>query len=170
MGQVGDRVICSECSLWNDCGYFREGQVCTVPGSEGKRLSDLLRTKDPEQIKEAMASIVAEQADMVEDRLKDHKAGNDDENLMKDMTALFKNSESLHKLIAPRQNGPLVQIGMINGPTSQAVVAGDPRQIASLVYRELEEQNPGAIITDDMVRERISQYQQKAIEAQVVDP
>ena len=145
--------------------------MCTVPGSDGKRLSDLLRTKDPEQIKEAMASIVAEQADMVEDRLKDHKAGNDDENLMKDMTALFKNSESLHKLIAPRPTGPLVQIGIgMTGSTSQAVVAGDPRQIASLVYRELEEQNPGSIITDDMVRARIEQYQQKAIEGQIINP
>lgn len=145
--------------------------MCTVPGSDGKRLSDLLRTKDPEQIKEAMASIVAEQADIVEDRLKDFKAGNDDDSLMKDMTALFKNSESLHKLIAPRQTGPLVQIGIgMSGQTSQAVVAGDPRQIAALVYRELEEQNPGAIITDDMVRDRIIQYQQKAIEGEVVDP
>lgn len=144
--------------------------MCTVPGSTGKKLSDLLRTKDPEQIKEAMASIVAEQADIVEKRLGEHKAGNDDENIMKDMTALFKNSESLYKLIAPRQTGPLVQIGMINGATSQAVVAGDARQIASLVYRELEEQNPGVIITDEMVRERIVQYQQRAIEGKVIEP
>ena len=145
--------------------------MCTVPGSTGKKLSDLLRTKDPEQIKEAMASIVAEQADIVEERLKDYKAGNDDDNIMKDMTALFKNSESLHKLIAPREKGPLIQniIG-VNGATSQAIVAGDPRQIASLVYRELEEQNPGVIITDDMVRERIVQYQQRAIEGKIIDP
>ena len=144
--------------------------MCKLPGTPGKKLSDLLRTKDPEQIKEAMASIVAEQADLVEERLKDVKGGNDDKDLMKDMTALFKNSESLHKLIAPRQNGPLVQIGIgMTGQTSQVVVGGDARQIASLVYRELEEQNPGAIITDDMVRDRIKMYQQKAIEGTVID-
>lgn len=167
---MGDKVICSECSLWNDCGYFREGQVCTVPGSDGKKLSDLLRTKDPELIKEAMTSIVAEQADIIEDRLRDFKAGNDDDNLMKDMNSLFSNSERLHKLIAPRLTGPSVQIGInMSGSTTQAVVAGDPRQVAAIVYRELEEQNPGQVITDDMVRERIMQYQQRAIEGQIVD-
>lgn len=118
-----------------------------------------------------MASIVATQADMVEDRVKAVKDGGDpDDNLMKDMTAVFANSEKLHKLIAPRPNGPVVNIGIgLNGSTSQAVTAGDPRQIASLVYRELEEQNPGAIITDDMVRDRIAKYQTKAIEGQVID-
>lgn len=118
-----------------------------------------------------MASIVAEQADIVEDRLKDYKAGNDDDTIMKDMNSLFGNAEKLHKLIAPRQNGPLVQIGIgMTGQTSQAVVGGDARQIAALVYRELEEQNPGAIITDDMVRDRIKIYQQNAIEGKVIEP
>lgn len=142
-----------------------------MPGTEGKRISDLLRTKDPAQIREAMASIVATQADMVEDRVEAVKKGGDpDDNLMKDMNIVFANSEKLHKLIAPRQNGPTVNIGIgMNGNTSQVVTAGDPRQIASLVYRELEEQNPGAIITDDMVRERIMQYQTKSIEGQVID-
>jgi len=143
--------------------------VCTVPGSDGKKLSDLLRTKDPAKIKEAMASIVAEQADIVEDKLANYKStGEEDGNLMKDMNSLFANSEKLHKLIEPRTNAPLIQIGM-TGQTVQAVVGGDARQIASVVYRELQEQNPGRPITDDMVRERIKQYQVHAIEGKVVD-
>lgn len=146
--------------------------MCTVPGSEGKRLSDLLRTKDPEQIKEAMASIVAEQADIVEDNLAKHKQGEDQPELMKDMTALFKNSESLHKLIAPRPKaGPLVQIGFGMQPqVAQAVVGGDVRQMASMVYKELEQANPGEIITDEMVKERIMQYQKATMEHQVIEP
>ncbi|ADD80788.1 gp002 [Rhodococcus phage ReqiDocB7] len=151
--------------------------MCTVPGSEGKKLADYFKSTNPAEIAEGMRSIVAEQADIVDEMLADHKARGTDETdpeLMKNMNSVFKNAKSLHDIVNPKQKGPLVQIGIANGMPLPAInSSSDPRELAAMVVKELEAQlPPGTEITDEMVKMRLEQYvgAQKAIEAEVIEP
>lgn len=145
-----------------------------MPGSDGKKLSDMFRTKNPDDIAEGLRSVLAEQADIVDEQLQDHKnRGNDDidPELMKNLNSVFNNGTKLHNLLRPK---PGINIGIgISGGNNVSIQSGsEPRELASMVIRELEESlPPGTQITDDMVRERLEQYaSQQAIEGEIVEP
>lgn len=145
-----------------------------MPGSDGKKLSDMFRTKNPDDIAEGLRSVLAEQADIVDEQLQDHKSrGNDDidPELMKNLNSVFNNGTKLHNLLRPK---PGINIGIgINGASSVSVGASsEPRELAAMVVRELEESMPpGTTITDEMVADRLNQYaSQQAIEGEIVEP
>lgn len=147
-----------------------------MPSAEGRKLSELFRTKNAGDIKDALSSIVAEQADIVDEQLRDHKnRGTDDMDpeLMKNLNSVFANGTKLHNIIAPKlpQPGVNVNIG-IAGRVNAEIGQGDPRGMASFVIKELQASlPPGTPVTDDMVRNRLLEIQsgQQAIEGEIVE-
>ena len=39
-------MTCSTCSLWRKCSLYREGSVCTVGGTNGRRLAEQFRSRN----------------------------------------------------------------------------------------------------------------------------
>lgn len=157
--EQGDRIICNVCSLKAKCGYYREGSVCTVPGSQMKKLAEQFKTTNPDAIKEGMRQVLERQANVVDERLQDHESRGQDDidpNLMKDMNSLFANAHKLYQLERPKP-GMNLNIGI--NASGVTVQGNDPRQIAAHITAELEAAHGVGNVTDEMVMQRLQEYQ-----------
>ena len=147
--------------------------MCTLPRSSGKRLAEYFNTKNPDDIAEGLRSVLAKQADIVDDQLQEYEVRGDedmDSTLMRNLNQVFKNGAALHGLMKPKQGSQVqVNVGIGAGGTAQ-INSSEPREMAAVVVRELQDSlPPGTAITDDMVRDRLEQFaNQEAIEGEVM--
>lgn len=169
-----DGVLCESCSLWNMCPQYREGEVCSVPGSDGRRLAKMFGTRDPSKIIDALAEINGKMTERAVTALEDEQFAERDDGKALDPTVttalnqVFANGVKLAKLIDPTLNGGVqVNVG-VQGDGRTAVQAAaqrvqngqaNERELAATVIAELESEGYSrSQITEDMVRNKMREY------------
>lgn len=155
--QPTDKVSCDTCTLANSCKYYREGSVCSVPGSEPASLAQYFGTRDSDTIVEGLAQLQALGARRLEKGVRDEELfGELDPEVTKIANQLFTNGEKLAKLVDPTlRQGPQVQVNVGGAPGAGAQT---PNQLMGGIIRELESRGvKRADITPDMVANFIAE-------------
>lgn len=172
-----DKIACDHCQLWRMCNSYRKGAVCNLSGTQSKKLSDMAQSRDAGVIVDMLASIVAKQADRVDQALTNEQFQDVNEgldpNIDKMLNNLFKNGTQLAKLRDPNLGRPLVQINNVNGAQpNQLVSNADPRGMISVIVQQLEDKGiDRADITEEMIADVLggNQKELEAVEAEVVE-
>lgn len=169
--QPGDMFTCDTCSLADECKYYRQGAVCSVPRSDGKKLSDMFRSRDSDQIIDALGSVIAKQADRVETGLEYEDLDGDlSPEVTKMMNSLFANGVKLAKLINPELNKGGQSV-MVSVGGNHATGVFNPQQLTARVVAALEEQGVARKdITPELVQSVLdpNSNTEEVIEATVV--
>lgn len=159
----GDKMLCNICTLQTTCTYFRQGAVCSVPGSEPVELSKFFKTRDSDQIIEGLGTLLATQANRLKDGMEDERLSEElDPEVTKVLHGLFDRGVVLAKLVNPSLNGkPGTQIGV------QINSSGGPqasiKALTAAVVAELEEKGVARDkITPEMVMNLVSQPDETA--------
>lgn len=165
---------------------YREGMVCAVNGTPGKRLAEAFATRNASSISEGLRQIVEQQAELVDEQAAEFRrfteqasevtGDPEDDNpvpgelvdrkrseLMKNYNSLFANGQKLYRLdSAPA--GVTVNVGVAgaSGPISIDSIRDNPRALASVAQRELEQQYE--VVTPEMIIERVTQMQAEPVE------
>ena len=175
--QPGDKVTCDTCSLAPKCSYARQGAVCGLPGTEGRSLGDLLRTRDSESIVIALSGIAGKNADRLERLLDEEEAfGEYDPAATRLSNQVFSQAEKLAKLIDPNLRGAKVNVNVgTTGPTAVSVESGqDPKQVMAGLIKSLEARGyKRSEITPELINKFLQispqiEAQPEIIEAEVV--
>jgi hypothetical protein len=172
----GDKMLCDTCSLQDKCKYFRSGAVCTVPGAEPVKLAHMFKTRDADQIIDALGTIVAGNANRLERGLKiEENIGENDPEVTKMMGQVFDQGVKLAKLLEPQRFSPGSKVQVNVGAGGAAAVSGaNPSQLVAAIFRQLEQQGiPRDKITPEMVQGVLEgavnpDQQQKAIAGTVL--
>lgn len=173
--QPNDKINCDTCSLQDVCSYYRQGSVCSVPGSEPAELAKHFKTRDSEQIIDGLGTLLALQAHRLDRGVSDEQMyGELDPEVTKIINQVFTNGVKLAKLVDPSLNGgPKVNINIGQGGAA-AVQAATPNQVLGGIVRELERRGFSRDqITPDMVGNLLAemggaQQAPKAIEGSVL--
>ncbi len=72
--QSADMKACDFCSMWSACRYYREGSVCTLPGSDYNEIAKQLGTRDAFAIGSGIAELLKINVDRIEDARRVEKA------------------------------------------------------------------------------------------------
>lgn len=150
--QPNDKIHCDTCSLANSCKYYRQGSVCSVPGSEPASLARHFGTRDPDTIIDGLAQLQALGARRLEQGVAQEQSfGELDPEVTKIINQLFMQGEKLAKLVDPhRFKGPSVQVNV--GGQVPGIQASTPNQVIGAIVRELESRGiPREKITPEMV-------------------
>jgi len=132
----GDMIVCNHCTKWKQCSLYREGQVCTVPDSPGKKFADHYRSNDPDTILDGILEIVEEQHERY---IKGKKAegGELDPEVSKLANQLVKTGFDIAKMKAPK--GAAVNINVAgHAQISEAPQTRDQHQLVATAVAELE--------------------------------
>lgn len=150
----GDKMLCDTCSLQNQCKYFRDGAVCTLPGAEPVRLAAMFKTRDADSIIDGLGTLLAANTNRLERGLHYEEVdGELDPEVSKMMGQVFDQGVKLAKLLEPGRfsGGAKVQVNVGGGATA-SVSAANPRQFAAAAIQALVNQGiPRDKITPDMV-------------------
>lgn len=131
--EEGDKFYCDLCSLRDSCKFFRQGQVCIVPGSDAVELAALFKTRNSDDIIEGLGDLMAVQTSRLGDALaKEQEDETTNPEVTKIINSLFDRGVKLAKLVNPALAKPAVQVNLTNnnagvaiqGATPQALVAG----------------------------------------------
>lgn len=155
--QPTDKINCNTCTLADHCKYYREGSVCSVPGSEPASLSRYFGTRDSETIVAGLAELQKLSARRLEKGIRDEDLmGELDPEVTKIVNQLFTNGEKLAKLVDPTlRQGPQVQVN-VGGAVGAA--AATPNQLVGGIVRELEARGiPRSQITPEMIQNFIAE-------------
>lgn len=171
-----DMVLCNACSLWRKCPSYRSEEVCNLPKSETRKLSELAKSRNAGDVVEMLAGVVELQAKRLENRMKDEDTAEDgyDPGIDKMLNNVFRNGTTLAKLRDPNLGrAPLVQINTglpQQAQIGQAIQSADPRAVASQVVAAIEAKGvPRKDITPTMVQEYIQEHFGAQPELEVVD-
>lgn len=174
--QPNDKINCDSCSLQNNCKYYRQGSVCSVPGSEPAELAKHFNTRDADHIIDGLGTLLALQARRLDRGVSDENMyGELDPEVTKIANQLFANGVKLAKLVDPILNGAGTQVQVNVGQGSSAAIqASTPNQVLGSIVRELESRGIHKNdITPDMVANLLqemggAQNAPAAIEGRVV--
>lgn len=154
-----DKFLCDRCSLAVSCKYYREGAVCSLPGSESVELSRFFATRDSDHIIAGLTRILGVQSDRLESGVKTEElTGELDPEVTRIADSLFERALKLAKLLNPALDPkrPLVNVNT-SGPTQ--VNAGgsvNVQEMVGQVMAELEAKGvPRDHITADMIEAHI---------------
>lgn len=164
--QEGDKIVCNSCSLQDQCKYFREDSVCTVPGSEISPLATFFKSRNAEDVIAGISTVLAAQAQRLERGVElEEDYGELDPEVTKIANQVFNNGAKLAKLLDPSLTRPAVSINV--GPQG-AVASQNPKQVIAQAVRAIQQQT--GLETKDITQEMIIQMmvqmgnQQQAIE------
>lgn len=138
--QPGDKQLCNSCSLQDQCKYYREGSVCTLPGAESKNLADMFGSRNADLIIDGLGTLVAANTKRLQRGMREEEAfGDTNPEVTKMMNQVFGQGVQLAKLIDPNlSGGARVQVNVgVNGGVA-AVATADPKQLVAQAFRELE--------------------------------
>lgn len=184
---AGDKTVCDECALQYACRLYKEGSVCTLPGTEGKRLSDYVGSTDAKEVIKGIGHLLSFQAEYVEDAIaKDQEAERKAKELketppernpevFKMMTEIQKNATSYAKILNPALMKPqtAVQVNVGTGQTTTATFesAQPVTAVASAkAARELEQAGvPRSDMTPQMIFDHIARQNGGAVVQPVID-
>jgi hypothetical protein len=172
----GDKFTCNTCSLMDECKYFREGAVCSVPNSEPIELSRYFGTRDSGQILDGLAILMKSGIKRYERLMEDESVtGEVIPEVTKMQSHLFEQGVKLAKLHDPSLRGTSgVQVN-VGGHSAVQVNNGNPRQAIAAAFRELEARGIARdAITPQMIEGVLSGMNDpaqahRAIEATVID-
>jgi hypothetical protein len=175
VAQPTDKINCDSCSLQTNCKYYRQGSVCSVPGSEPAGLAAMFKTRDADVIIDGLGTLLQLQARRLDRGVSDENTyGELDPEVTKIANQLFQNGSKLAKMLDPaRFAGPQVQVNVNNG-ASAAIQASTPNQVMGAIVRELESRGiPRDKITPIMVANLLEemsggQNAPEAIESHVI--
>lgn len=139
-----DKFICNSCSLATNCKYYREGSVCTVPGSESKELAEYFKTRDTATIMDGLSAIMQINADRLVRGVEAEEDGSPkkeflDKNVTQIAGQLFDQGVKLAKLIDPSLRNPKVQFN-VGGATTNNISLSDPRQFIAAAVKSFIDQ------------------------------
>lgn len=168
----GDKLHCNHCSLQLSCKVYREGMVCTLPNSEGKRLAQMFGTRDAEGVIDGMSQLLQMQANRLQGALEveeDNAEGLDPE-VSKEIKNTFENAKTLAQLLNPAlKGGPKVVNNVSSGNTANTLVVdgATTNQMIGAIVRSFEQQGiPRSQITPDMLNNAMQAVAaKKAIQA-----
>lgn len=138
----GDKIYCNTCSLQDQCKYFRDGSVCTVPGAEPRELATMFNTRNADLIIDGLGTLMAANTRRLQRGLREEEDfGETNPEVTKMMGQVFGQGVQLAKLINPNLSGSRVQVNVGVGAGGVAAVAtADPKQLVAAAFRELEAQ------------------------------
>jgi hypothetical protein len=148
-----DKINCDTCSVQNSCKFYRQGSVCSVPGSEPAELAKYFKTRDADMIIDGLGTLMSLQARRLDQGVRDENMyGELDPEVTKIANQLFTNGAKLAKLVDPQRFASAnVQVNV--GGTAAAQQVSTPNQIMGSIVRELEARGiPRSEITPDMVQ------------------
>lgn len=136
----GDQFHCDTCTLAMDCKFFRKGDVCAVPKSEGSELGKFFGTRNSDVIIEGLGKLMQMQAERIEMHVAiETVTGKKDSDISKNMKNLFDQGVKLAKLVDPNLRSTSQNNVQINlGDGHQNVMS--PKQLITGAIRELEAQ------------------------------
>jgi hypothetical protein len=152
--QEGDKFHCTTCSLQNECKYFRDGAVCTLPDAEPKELATFFRTRDSSMIIDGLGILMQANSRRLERSIKEEELFNEvNPEVTKMINQVFDQGIKLAKLVDPSlRGGAKVQVSVGPGGSAQ-INGGTPRDMVATVIRQLESQGIAREdITPDMVK------------------
>lgn len=154
----GDRQVCDTCSLQDKCKYYRQGAVCTVPGSEPSRLAAMFKSRDAGLIIDGLSTLAAANANRLERGVEEEQAyGELDPEVTKIANQLFNQGVQLAKLLDPNlRGGAKVQVNV--GGNAQVLTNATPNQVMGSIVRELESRG---IARDKITPEMVSSLLQE---------
>lgn len=159
--QPSDKINCDTCSLQTSCKFYRQGSVCSVPGSEPAELANHFKTRDAQTVMDGLSTILQLQARRLDKGVAEENVyGELDPEVSKLANSLFANGVKFAKLLDPTLNGgPSVQVNVGNvGATQAAMQAATPNQMLGSIVRELESRGvKRENITEDMILNLISE-------------
>jgi hypothetical protein len=157
--QVGDRYLCNTCTLQLKCDFYREGMVCSVPGSEPQKMAEMFGSRSPSKIIDGLSNLMAIQSRRLEHALEAEEDRDDrgiDPEVSKLVKDVFSQATTLAKLIDPGLAGGKVNVNINNGSPAigaAAVGTASPRELMVAVFAELESRGIAREdITDDMIK------------------
>lgn len=153
--QEGDKMLCDVCSLQNNCKYFRDGAVCTVPGAEPVRLARMFNTRNADDIIDGLSLIASAGANRLERSMEvEQSLGDVDPEVSKLMGQVFDQGVKLAKLVDPARFSTGAKVSVQVGPGGTASVQdANPRQLVASVIQELVRQgHPRDQITQEMIQ------------------
>lgn len=162
LAQTGDKVACDTCSLADSCKYYREGAVCSVPGTESSSLAKLFQSRDSSRIIDGLGTVLAAQTNRLERGMEsEEEFGELDPEVTKLMNQIFTNGIKLAKLVDPTLTKPLVQI---NNGKAGAVASSNPKELMAAVVRAIEDTGVRREdITPDMIQ---TMFQKMGVQTQ----
>lgn len=176
--EPGDKFLCNMCSVQDKCEYFRDGAVCSVPGSEPVPLSRYFKTRDSGQILEGLGTLMAINTGRLEKGLEEEEYEGLKPEVTKIIKELFSNGVTLAKLVDPALRDPKLAINTGPGGNTlviNGVINGSPHQAVSSIVRALEMKGiKREDITPSMIENLLesmvlnSGSEQKAIEGTVI--
>jgi hypothetical protein len=158
--QPSDKISCDTCSLINSCKFYRQGSVCSVPGSEPASLAKQFKTRDADTIIDGLSTLMSMQAARLERGVADENMyGELDPEVTKMANSLFNNGIKLAKVVDPaRFAGPSVQVNVGAGAGAVGMQASTPNQVIGNIVRELERRGiPRDQITPGMVENLLAE-------------
>lgn len=168
--QPGDRQVCDTCSLQDKCKYYRQGAVCTVPGSEPARLATMFKSRDADVIIDGLSTLAAANANRLERGVEEEQAyGELDPEVTKIANQLFNQGVQLAKLLDPNlRGGAKVQVN-VNG-NAEVSMASSPQQVMGSIVRELERRGiKRDQITPDMVAGLLAEMAQGKSQPEAIE-
>lgn len=138
--KAGDKFHCDTCSLSDQCKYFRDGAVCSVPGAEPKELATFFKTRDADTIIDGLGILVAAGARRLERGMDEERViGDISSEVTKMLGQVFDQGAKLAKLLDPNlRGGTRVQVNVGAGGQAAVVANANPKQLVASVIRELE--------------------------------
>ncbi len=112
-----DKILCDPCSLRYSCRYYRKAGLCILPSSPAAGLARLFATRDAEQIRLALSSVLQHQAARLErvsevwdaadpTDLETDEVIKRSEHQMKLENSLSRGAEAMIKILDPSQRTP----------------------------------------------------------------
>lgn len=150
-----DKIVCSSCTLWAACKYYRDGGVCAVPDSEMTEVSKMFGSRDADKIIDAMAALVALNTERIERGMSNERESDKlDPEVTKVINSTISNAEKLAKLRNPELAAGAKTNVVINNQQN-AITHGSniaPAIAATIIERLELEGYDREEITDDLVQ------------------
>lgn len=155
--QPGDMFYCGKCSMAEHCRFFREGSVCSVPGTDGERLAELFATRNGDSIIEALSELTSIQARRIQAGMEhehDHPDEGLDPHVSKLVESTFKMGVDLGKLIDPNRFNPKAPGTQNNTQVNILSGGDDAKKLTADIVRAL---NAAGVETQDITPQMIEQ-------------
>lgn len=137
---AGDKILCDSCSLAPTCKFYRDGSVCTLPGTEGSKLAKSFETRDSNNIIDALGQLLSLQVDRLEmGRRIEEEFGELSPEVTKIIDGLFDRGQSLAKLINPNLGVRPSGMGGLMGAPIQVGSSETPQEQAARAIAALED-------------------------------
>lgn len=179
---IGDKNLCNNCSVAFSCRYYEKEAVCSLPGTEGRKLASLLGSRDAAKVIEGVGKLLEYQAARFEEAAEaefnareEAKVAGDpmpplDPMLNTMANDLQKNAKQYALLLNPNLLKPQVKVEILAGQVGVNTVEATP-QLMAQAARELEAAGTSRDnITPSMLYDHIANKTGgKVIEGEVID-